>query len=197
MCPSSHTEAADTHEAENNSPEVPSWEGAEPSSARSSPCAEGKWVPSLHGGAGQGSFSTHSLHFPARAPGRPREAAMSISRVTRTPLCPFPGGHPPLRPVPGRMTDITHSVHETQHKEHTGPGPPRKSHRVAPAKPGARRQAGVAVCSPGWPEMKFFGRFVKDGNVGFGDYASSRHPVVWKLSALPAASLLFSGKSSL
>lgn len=44
--------------------------------------------------------------------------------------------------------------------------------------------------------MKFSGRFVKDGNFGSGDYASSSHPVVWKLSAMPTVSFLFPGKNS-
>lgn len=40
--------------------------------------------------------------------------------------------------------------------------------------------------------MKFFHQLVENGNFGFGDYASSRHPVVWKLFALPTVSFLFS-----
>lgn len=40
--------------------------------------------------------------------------------------------------------------------------------------------------------MKFSRQLVEDGNFGFGDYASSRHPVVWKLFALPTVSFLFS-----
>lgn len=41
-------------------------------------------------------------------------------------------------------------------------------------------------------KMKFSGRLIESGNFGFGDYASSRHPVVWKLSAFPTVSFLFS-----
>lgn len=40
--------------------------------------------------------------------------------------------------------------------------------------------------------MKFSGCLVENGNFGLGDYASSRHPVVWKFSALPTVSFLFS-----
>lgn len=40
--------------------------------------------------------------------------------------------------------------------------------------------------------MKFSSRLVENGKFGFGDYASSRHPVVWKLFALPTVSFLFS-----
>lgn len=42
------------------------------------------------------------------------------------------------------------------------------------------------------PEVKFSHQLVENGNFGFGDYARSRHPVVWKLSALPTVSFLFS-----
>lgn len=41
-------------------------------------------------------------------------------------------------------------------------------------------------------KMKFSGRLIESGNFGSGDYASSRHPVVWKLSAFPTVSFLFS-----
>lgn len=40
--------------------------------------------------------------------------------------------------------------------------------------------------------MKFSGCPVENGKFGFGGYASSRHPVVWKLFALPTVSFLFS-----
>lgn len=41
-------------------------------------------------------------------------------------------------------------------------------------------------------KTKFSGRLIESGNFGFGDYASSRHPVVWKHSAFPTVSFLFS-----
>lgn len=54
----------------------------------------------------------------------------------------------------------------------------------------------VFACSSGSPKIKFSGCLVEDGNLGFSDYASSRHPVVGNFLLCQLSVFPFPVKSS-